>query len=369
MGQKCDGHRPVCLNCSGAETRCSFLDKDEPYIVPVFSSGQSPTAVSGNTSAPKNWSGRAANNQELVAPYIVNLTHLALFKNLSSKSFLSLQEPGYFDIIPIAIYADKALKTSYLMHQVLATSALHLSIISPESRIYYREYATGLQSNALMLFNQNNPVLEVTKTNCVDVVLFSSLVGVHFLCDTLHFRRGSLQEFIDAFTHCLTVYRGVRTIVSQGYDLLQETELWDSLRPAKVAMPPTGEHGSECNELRFLISALTEGPAARDAYREAVYHLQQLFDTQHRAFGDKAKMPVGLAWPTVVSSTYVDLLRQRQPEALVILAHYAVLLHRGRDLWLIGDGGQFLIESICASLGSDWQEWLKVPTEALLDRT
>ena len=72
-----------------------------------------------------------------------------------------------------------------------------------------------------------------------------------------------------------------------------------------------------------------------------------------------------LGWPILVSPKYVELLRQLHPESLIILAHYAVLLHRGRDLWLIGEGGQFIIESICGSLGSNWEEWLAFPKAAL----
>jgi hypothetical protein len=44
-----------------------------------------------------------------------------------------------------------------------------------------------------------------------------------------------------------------------------------------------------------------------------------------------------------------------------------VLLHRGRDLWIIGGGGRFLLESICGSLGSEWQKWLTFPKAALSD--
>jgi hypothetical protein len=90
-----------------------------------------------------------------------------------------------------------------------------------------------------------------------------------------------------------------------------------------------------------------------------------VFDAQRGASGSKIRMSLVFAWPILVSPDYVELLRQQQAEALIILAHYAVLLHRGRGLWLVGEGGRFLIESICGNLGSIWQEWLEIPKAAL----
>jgi hypothetical protein len=46
-----------------------------------------------------------------------------------------------------------------------------------------------------------------------------------------------------------------------------------------------------------------------------------------------------------MARTRIDLLLQRRPEALVILAHYAALPHSCPDSWMFGDGGKFLIKS------------------------
>jgi hypothetical protein len=304
-------------------------------------------------------------SQEPFDPYTVNMTHLELFNNLFSKEFLSFEELGQSDIMPTTIYTKYALTTPYLMHQILATSALELSTRTTESRNFYREYATGLQNRALSLFNESNLVLEVTPANCVHMFLFSSSVGVHLLCDTLHYQRDSLEGFIDRFTHCLSVYRGVLAVVDQCRQLLRETELEPRLKLSQVLKQPADASGSECDALRDLVNAADVTPSSRKAYRESVLHLQQVFDAQRTASGNKTRMPLAFAWPILISPDFIDMLRQRQAEALVILAHYAVLLHRGRHLWLIGEGGQFLIESICGSLGSNWQEWLKFPKEAL----
>ena len=339
--------------------------------MPAFSHSHSHVAASStvstaaSTPTPKPWPEHTLSNQETLDTYSVNMTHLELFNNLFSKEFLSVEESGQPDIMPTTIYTEHAFTAPCLMHQILAMSALHLSTRTREPRNFYREHATGLQNRALSLFNESNPVLEVAPANCVRMFLFSSAVGVHVLCNTLQYQRDSLEGFIDRFTQCSSVYRGVLAVVDQSWHLLHETELGPRLEMSRVLMQPTDASGSECDALRHLVNAADVAPSSRMAYRDSVLHLQQLFDAQRAASGNKTRMPVGLAWPILISPDYVHLLRQRQAEALVILAHYAVLLYRGRDLWLIGEGGRFLIESICERLGSNWQEWLEFPKAAL----
>jgi hypothetical protein len=56
---------------------------------------------------------------------------------------------------------------------------------------------------------------------------------------------------------------------------------------------------------------------------------------------------IGIAsWLMIVRLEFSDLLKQRRAEALVILAHYALLLHRFRDCWMFGYSRRFVIDSI-----------------------
>ncbi|KAJ4526111.1 hypothetical protein HRR81_003511 [Exophiala dermatitidis] len=160
-------------------------------------------------------------------------------------------------------------------------------------------------------------------------------------------------------------------VVEQSSHLLRDTELGPGLERSRTLLQTVrSAGGGECDSLRNMIDA-TDSDVSRTAYRDAVAHLQHVFDVQQRRVADGgaggADMPLLFTWPVLVSSEYLALLRQRQPQALVILAHYAVLLHRGRRFWLLGDGGQFLIESICATLGPKWQKWLEFPKSALRD--
>ncbi|KAH7024654.1 uncharacterized protein B0I36DRAFT_434317 [Microdochium trichocladiopsis] len=59
---------------------------------------------------------------------------------------------------------------------------------------------------------------------------------------------------------------------------------------------------------------------------------------------------------------YRELLAQRRPEALVIFAYYAVLMHRAGDYWGIGSlAGGVLVTGIEGYLGGFWRRWLEWP--------
>lgn len=304
-------------------------------------------------------------HQEPLDRYSVNMTHLALFNNLSSKEFLSLEEFLHSDVIETELYIKYALTTPYLMHQLLATSAFHLSIISTELNLFYRDHATGLQTRALSLFNEGNQILEVTSANCVQTFLFSTLLGVHLLCDALQYQRDSLDGFIRRFTYCLSVHCGVLAIVKESSHFLHETEVGPRLTPSHVWEQPPPTIDPECEALRDLVDATNVPLSSQQAYQEAILRLQQVFQAQRDTLQTKLRLPLAFAWPAMLSPNYIELLRQQQAEALIILAHYAVLLHRGRHLWMFGDGGRFLIEIICGSLGPQWQKYLKVPMAVL----
>jgi hypothetical protein len=269
------------------------------------------------------------------------------------------------EIIPSSIYIERALQTPYLMHCILSVSALQQGIEHPESREFYYEYSIGLRERSLLLFSESHPALEVNRENCVQLFLFSTLVGVQLLTDTLYFARDSIGHFVSSFAHCLSASRGVLAIMEPCRSLLDQTELEPYLSATAVLLEPPEPTGPECQPLMSFLDAANLPDLSKNAYREATRHLQQAFNARRLPSLSKAQAPMVLVWPVLVSPTYVDLLRRQEPEALAILAHYAVLLHRARDIWIIGDGGRFLIESISESLGHEWEEWLKFPKLSL----
>ncbi|KAF7155360.1 hypothetical protein CNMCM5623_007431 [Aspergillus felis] len=62
---------------------------------------------------------------------------------------------------------------------------------------------------------------------------------------------------------------------------------------------------------------------------------------------------IALRWMFRIPARYLDLVREEQPLALIIFAHYCAVLHHLRDRWWMGDLGTRLLKEICRLLGPD----------------
>jgi hypothetical protein len=263
---------------------------------------------------------------------------------------------------PQTVTMKAALSAPYLMQEILALSALHLSVLHPAQREFYHHQASGLQTRALTIFNGSH--LEVDAENCIPIVIFSSMLAMHSLCDVVSGPNEDFSNFLNSFIHCLDLHRGIRAITSHSWRLLRQSELQGVLEAGEEMHRTDNLMGKECDELRALFRPTDLGQASMKACEAAIDHLQRSFDMQHMSNGGDTSFA---SWPVLVPTEYMDLVMKRSPEALVILAHWAVVLHSHRGNWFIGDSGRYLINSISRHLGSYWDNWMAWPNSVLLE--
>jgi hypothetical protein len=164
------------------------------------------------------------------------------------------------------------LAAPFLMNEIVAFAALHLSIFRPSQQHFYRHKAAQLQTHALSEFNEAN--LGVTPDTCVPMFLFSSILALHRLCEKLIFRADSFEAFLDDFIQSLRLHRGVRAVVSESWHLLLESPLKSLLEvEGNVLDHNVSEH--ECSELMSRIRMGSLDPAAKDVYGQAIEYLQK----------------------------------------------------------------------------------------------
>ena len=63
-----------------------------------------------------------------------------------------------------------------------------------------------------------------------------------------------------------------------------------------------------------------------------------------------------MLFPFVVQSQFIDLIKDQQPRALAVLAHYFALLASFRSVWWIGDTGRKEVQALTTVL-SDLVSW------------
>ncbi|RMD39985.1 hypothetical protein DV735_g5144, partial [Chaetothyriales sp. CBS 134920] len=96
------------------------------------------------------------------------------------------------------------LHNEQLMYQILALSALHLSVERPSRQYFYHAIASDLQSKALEGLKQR--MESIDRSNCIEAVLFSHLIATHVMRDAFH----SLTDNFDVFLERLV--GGIRLV-------------------------------------------------------------------------------------------------------------------------------------------------------------
>ncbi|KFY36197.1 hypothetical protein V494_05211 [Pseudogymnoascus sp. VKM F-4513 (FW-928)] len=295
---------------------------------------------------------------------IVNPKHMELLMHLLlEEEMFSLGIKVGDNLSNISVALKLALKSPYLLHQLLAFSARHLAFLHPERSASYLHQAVTLQTRAVSLFNA--AWTEVDQSNCVEALLFASILGHHLLTDTLAKRdEGGLVAFIEQYIQCVEVHRGIYTIARTVWPHLMDSELAPvlSLTAEFTSRMPKGSH---CQQIKRLVNCSDGlGEEAKKACEVAVDYLQVGFDAvlaDEETHGARHQMI--FSWTLLMPSGLTDLFSAKQPVALVLLAYYAVLLHYGRNMWQVGGSGTYILGIIVDYLGPEWEHWLEYPQE------
>ena len=213
----------------------------------------------------------------------------------------------------------------------------------------------------------NTARVEVDASNCVPILLFSSMLGQQLLADTLAKRDpDALEGFIAHYVQCVEVHRGIYTIATSAWPLLMESELEPILTMSRnlTSRQPKGE---DCVPVLVIVeSAAGMSEEEKEACRTALHYLQIGLDTvQAEDNAPISRYQMICEWTMLVPPTFTRLLAMKQPVALVVLAHYAILLHCGRHLWQVGDAGKYILDVVGGYLGPAWAQMLELPRKRM----
>ncbi|CAM1510927.1 Fc.00g084400.m01.CDS01 [Cosmosporella sp. VM-42] len=302
----------------------------------------------------------------------INFNHMELFIHLMlDKEIFKLgitTEDHHVSLIPTGL--KTSLETPYLLYQILAFSSRHLALLNPNRSAFYLHQAITLQTRAVSLFNAAWTGSEVNHSNCVPVLLFSATLGYHLLADTLAKREPvGLDAFLTQFVQFLETQIGIYTIAKSVWPLLMESELKEimSWSSGFTSRSPRGSHCQPVRELVDNAAGLDDEDKA--ACQKAIDYLQLGFDAltaeagQHE--GNRHQMI--FTWTMLTPINYIRLLAAKRPEALIVLAYYAALLHHGRNFWQVLDSGVYILGLITDYLPSSLHHWLKYPQELIVE--
>lgn len=380
--RKCDESRPVCVNCSVRQLPCIYGDSSAPLQdrqsteAPTETSSHMPTDAPpsrerlpgiSNAQAPSPFTPPL---QALASPdQVVNMHHMQLLSHFVRETSLMFG-PSHSTATRLSLAIT--LSTPYLTNQVLALSALHISYLRPAQAKEYAEEAALFQANSLS--SLTSTAVDVNEQNCVPMLLFSSLLGIYNLADAVVTSDGNDSNFLDKYITHLDVLRGVHAVVDGFWDFLHMTELSPFLQTAAlIEQPQASQDETEqvCIRLLNLVADSDMAVTSVTACKNAIQHLRWVLGSNTRPHTSEQQQTADTiySWPILLSADFTNLLSKRRPEALIILAHYAVVLHERREIWVVGESGSWLIRAITTYLGTFWKDWLVWPNDALARAT
>ncbi|KAK3362312.1 hypothetical protein B0T25DRAFT_3238 [Lasiosphaeria hispida] len=376
---KCDEQRPRCIICTLSERPCSYPSSSQsqpdqhptpsrlsPPVsntpVSTVSTGASP-AVSVQHSPPRypTLPDLPYEPSTPLPDAHVNLDHMALLIHFSVSDQIPDLDDDMSEMGSRLLYKS-ALEAPYLLYEMLAVSARRLSVLSPEKSETYLQLSVSLQTKAVSLFNETVATAAVDNCNCVPMMLFSAILNRHLLANLLARREQDLAVFLSHYTEYVGLGGGIKAITHSAWPVLLDSEMKDFLIWAACISRSTPV-GNQCDPLRQLLSkagGLDE--PTKGACELAIHFLQVGFDIMLAKDVQNRRYMMPFAWSVIVPQDFTDLLEQRRPEALVILAYFGLLLHYSRHLWQIGgDSGSYIVTMIAQYLGPGWEDYISWP--------
>ncbi|KAK8106771.1 hypothetical protein PG999_010130 [Apiospora kogelbergensis] len=385
---KCDEARPKCSNCTVSERRCDFAVRVTPATAsasPAVSAAppsrpSQPSTPIGQPTIPVIeesliYQRRYDHEQDpATCGDVVNVNHMELMAHYTSSVANPECDPD-LDRAITKITMQTALAFPWLLHEILAISSRHLAYLRPTRAAFYLTQAAHLQTQAINLFNRES--LKLGPDNCTAAVIFSSTLGRHLLADTLANIKQETPTsdddggggggnttllLLDRFCHYISVHQGLRAVASSSWQFLEDSDLGRLI--ALSGMPPKQSKGTHLRPLAAWIEAEAEvegGPLQDEGARDACLEAVDLLQKGLNAAVPGHRFDMTCVWAVLCPAKFLELVRRHVPPALVVLAHYAVLL-RANDTWQIDGAAPAFLRVVAGALGDGYEarlEWVQ----------
>lgn len=268
----------------------------------------------------------------------------------------------------------EGLTQPFLLHQILAFSALHLAYLSPECRHKYLIQASQHQGVAISTMN-SMLAKSWDPEAChalygTSIFLAISAFGTLPSCD-----RYKTFQAIDGLVDIFVLARGMNTILRSSEDDIRKGPLGKLMAGCDCEPATPSTYVAELiPQLKELLTDLDKQTfdVTDDKRTTLIETVGFLLETIEIAGSNKRarsflEQRVIFGWPMRVPSTFLTLLRSKDPSAMVVISYYCVLLQSGETkCWYFEGWASVLMKPIVASVaGTPWKEYTKWSTEAI----
>jgi hypothetical protein len=295
----------------------------------------------------------------------LNISQLRLLHHFTTITAGTLAyEPEAADVFS-SYFVKVAFDNPYLLQALLAISALHSSRLEPDLRANHLFHAEQHHNAALTQFRAE--VADINNSNFQPVLGLASILFAYSwaICAEAS---SDVHHAFDNICTSVLLTRKVRPMVTDsGLFRAMHTSELGRLIPRDVHIVNWGDEApaeTELIQLRKFSEVVHHvyPPDIIEAYKEAVRLLELLF-------AGTASTPPSDAvlkqWIHHVSPRFIELLSEKQPGALIIFAHYGVILGRSRHYWYFEGVDKLILGVAEHFVPTEWASWLDWPKQEI----
>ncbi|KAK6368074.1 hypothetical protein LTS17_009814 [Exophiala oligosperma] len=379
---KCNEVHPICSNCERRQISCDFSQSPGVSRWPstnVNGHGSVPKAECSDRAGSADGEARRKSSQHVVDPFQqpdlvsnqkttdLDITNLRLMHHFTSWVAPNLASSHTPEALALwQVYAVKlGFKHNFLLRGILAVAAFHLGYIHPEKKAEYDLIGTTHQAIGLKDFQDT--LAHVDETNCHALFAFSCLLIVlAFASDA----KDKPKDFNTNVVHWFYLLRGANIVLDMHSETIRCSflkPLLDELSYNETTAAYTVVDTDQITKLFRICSLPEHDKETAHALDLAIHSLLSTFIQASvlKGRGDSSLL-TAFVWPINLPPKFLDLLGEKQPAAMVILAHYCVIMSWGEaedpnDTWFINGWARYILKSVQESIPESWQEHLQWP--------
>lgn len=386
--EQCNETHPKCYNCERRQITCDFEKEPserklsqsqngadsgtahgdsngQPRIKSPGSQSTPRTVITNPFDVPDLVSTRDPENTDLD---VVDLKLLHHFAISVAPNFSNPHKPD-----TLRLWQDHLIKLGFkhdfLLRGILAVAAYHKVYVNPAASEEYALLASRHQGVALSSFQET--LAHVDEWNCHALFGFSCLLIVMTFASS---SKGQPTDFNTDVLQWFHFLRGAKIVLDMFSDAIKSSFLKPLLdemaytENGPAYLIPGADH---ITDLFRICGISNHERETSQAYTLAIHTLLSTFTQASicRERGDSMIL-ASFVWPVNLPPKFCDLLSEKRPEALVILAHYCVLIQwsETQDNWFIDGWGSYILKTIQDSIPEDWAEHLKWPEEMIMNQ-
>ncbi|KAF7190205.1 hypothetical protein HII31_08536 [Pseudocercospora fuligena] len=264
----------------------------------------------------------------------------------------------------------EAIKHPFLMHGILALSALHIAFEQPENADKYLRLCDKHQTKALELFRT---VLMTDITPDVSTALFALSTTISILSTARSCADAAMMQepqFIgmDQVAELFLLTRGIRDLILTCMDWVSAGPLGPMLQGDDLSGRCDTELPSPVQRQFIILEHMLEEccpPEYRLDCEHALRSLEDIYrDISYVARAKDIETQHIWRWMLLAPPDPVRMVTACFPPALIILAHFAAVSLTAQKSWYTRDWGHYVLTGISMTLlGSEMHMYLDWPME------